>query len=177
MDLTPYVDHLRRELAVSAEAGGDEARALAERLSAPLESAARLTLLNVLSAAMGEVTRELAPGSVDVRLRGLDPEFVVTPPPAPAPEPVREAREAVAAPAAAAPSAAEADDGTMVRINLRLPAHLKGRAESAAAAEGLSVNAWLVRAVSVSLDGGGRAGAPGRGKDAGGRGGFTGWVR
>ncbi|MBV7246203.1 toxin-antitoxin system HicB family antitoxin [Streptomyces sp. MW-W600-10] len=173
MDLTPYVDHLRRELAVSAEAGGDEARALAERLSAPLESAARLTLLNVLSAAMGEVTRELAPGSVDVRLRGLDPEFVVTPPPAP--EPVREAQEAVAA--SAVPSAAEADDGTMVRINLRLPAHLKGRAESAAAAEGLSVNAWLVRAVSVSLDGGGRAGAPGRGKDVGGRGGFTGWVR
>ncbi|MFF0507352.1 hypothetical protein ACFYUH_27645 [Streptomyces fimicarius] len=175
MDLTPYVDHLRRELAVSAEAGGDEARALAERLSAPLESAARLTLLNVLSAAMGEVTRELAPGSVDVRLRGLDPEFVVTPPPAP--EPVREAQEAVAAPVAAVPSAAEADDGAMVRINLRLPAHLKGRAESAAAAEGLSVNAWLVRAVSVSLDGGWRASAPGRGKDAGGRGGFTGWVR
>lgn len=175
MDLTPYVDHLRRELAVSAEAGGDEARALAERLSAPLESAARLTLLNVLSAAMGEVTRELAPGSVDVRLRGLDPEFVVTPPPAP--EPVGEAQETVAAPAAAVPSAAEADDGAMVRINLRLPAHLKGRAESAAAAEGLSVNAWLVRAVSVSLDGGGRASAPGRGKDAGGRGGFTGWVR
>ncbi|MFB8022470.1 hypothetical protein ACWD7B_22945 [Streptomyces rubiginosohelvolus] len=173
MDLTPYVDHLRRELAVAADASGDEARALAERLSAPLESAARLTLLNVLSAAMSDVTRELAPGSVDVRLRGLDPEFVVTPPPAP--EPVREEREAVAAPVAA-PPAAEADDGTMVRINLRLPAHLKGRAEGAAAAEGLSVNAWLVRAVSVALDGGGRASAPGRGKDSGGRG-FTGWVR
>ncbi|MFC8624311.1 toxin-antitoxin system HicB family antitoxin [Streptomyces anulatus] len=172
MDLTPYVDHLRRELAVAADASGDEARALAERLSAPLESAVRLTLLNVLSAAMGDVTRELAPGSVDVRLRGLDPEFVVTAPPAP--EPVREEREAVVAPVAA--PAGEADDGTMVRINLRLPAHLKGRAESAAAAEGLSVNAWLVRAVSVSLDGGGRASAPGRGKDSGGRG-FTGWVR
>ncbi|MFF3973832.1 toxin-antitoxin system HicB family antitoxin [Streptomyces rubiginosohelvolus] len=174
MDLTPYVDHLRRELAVAADASGDEARALAERLSAPLESAARLTLLNVLSAAMSDVTRELAPGSVDVRLRGLDPEFVVTPPPAP--EPVREAREPVAAPVVAAPPAAEADDGTMVRINLRLPAHLKGRAEGAAAEEGLSVNAWLVRAVSVALDGGGRANAPGRGKDSGGRG-FTGWVR
>lgn len=102
---------------------------------------------------MGDVTRELAPGSVDVRLRGLDPEFVVTAPPAP--EPVREEREAVVAPVVAAAPAGEADDGTMVRINLRLPAHLKGRAESAAAAEGLSVNAWLVRAVSVSLDGGG----------------------
>ncbi len=174
MDLTPYVDNLRRELAVAADASGDEARALAERLSAPLESAVRLTLLNVLSAAMGDVTRELAPGSVDVRLRGLDPEFVVTAPPAP--EPVREEREAVVAPVVAAAPAGEADDGTMVRINLRLPAHLKGRAESAAAAEGLSVNAWLVRAVSVSLDGGGRASAPGRGKDSGGRG-FTGWVR
>src|SRR3954464_6578581 len=78
MDLTPYVDRLRQELAVAAEAGGDEARALADRLTAPLESATRLTMLHVLSAAMDEVTRELAPGSVDVRLRGLDPDFVVT---------------------------------------------------------------------------------------------------
>jgi hypothetical protein len=81
MDLTPYVDSLRRELAVAAEAGGDEARELAERLTAPLESATRLIMLNVLSAATDEITRELAPGSVDVRLRGLDPDFVVTPPP------------------------------------------------------------------------------------------------
>lgn len=172
MDLTPYVDNLRRELAAAADASGDEARALAERLSVPLESAARLTLLNVLSAAMGEVTRELAPGSVDVRLRGLDPEFVVTPPPAP--EPVAEVREPAPAPVVAASPAGEADDGTMVRINLRLPAHLKGRAEGAAAAEGLSVNAWLVRAVSLALDGGERPGAPRRTK---GSGGFTGWVR
>ncbi|MFJ4693697.1 toxin-antitoxin system HicB family antitoxin [Streptomyces sp. NPDC088766] len=174
MDLTPYVDNLRHELAVAANAGGDDARALAERLTAPLESAARLTLLNALSAAMGEVTRELAPGSVDVRLRGLDPEFVVTAPPAA--EPFREVREPLAAPAAPAPPPADADDGAMARINFRLPAHLKARAEDAAAAEGLSVNAWLVRAVSTALDGGERAGLPGRGKDAGGRA-FTGWVR
>ncbi|MET9860250.1 toxin-antitoxin system HicB family antitoxin [Streptomyces smyrnaeus] len=177
MDLTPYVDNLREELAVAADAGGDDARALAERLTAPLESAARLTLLNALSAAMGEVTRELAPGSVDVRLRGLDPEFVVTAPPAP--EPFPEAREPVAEPAAAAPPPpppADTDDGTMARINFRLPAHLKARAEGAAAAEGLSVNAWLVRAVSTALDGAERPSSPGRGKDPGGRG-FTGWVR
>src|SRR5689334_5534899 len=37
MDLTPYVDALRRELAVAAEAGGEDARELAERLTAPLE--------------------------------------------------------------------------------------------------------------------------------------------
>lgn len=176
MDLTPYVDNLRQELAVAADAGGDDARALAERLTAPLESAVRLTLLNALSAAMGEVTRELAPGSVDVRLRGLDPEFVVTAPPTP--EPFREAQEPVAAPVAPAPSAppADADDGAMARINFRLPAHLKSRAEDAATAEGLSVNAWLVRAVSTALDGRERASLQGRGKDSGGRG-FTGWVR
>ncbi|MFJ8671873.1 hypothetical protein [Streptomyces sp. NPDC093589] len=176
MDLTPYVDNLRQELAVAADAGGDEARALAERLTAPLESATRLTLLNALSAAMGEVTRDLAPGSVDVRLRGLDPEFVVTPPPTP--EPFQETQAPSAAPAAPAPPPppADAEDGTMARINFRLPAHLKGRAENAAAAEGLSVNAWLVRAVSTALDGGERATPPSRGRDSGGRG-FTGWVR
>lgn len=157
-------------------AGGDDARALAERLTAPLESAARLTLLDALSAAMGEVTRELAPGSVDVRLRGLDPEFVVAA--APAPEPFREAQGPVAAPAAPAPPLppADADDGATARINFRLPAHLKTRAEDAAAADGLSVNAWLVRAVSTALDARERASSPGPGKDSGGRG-FTGWVR
>ncbi|MGY0060935.1 hypothetical protein ACWY4P_31070 [Streptomyces sp. LZ34] len=176
MNLTPYVDSLRQELAAAADAGGDDARALAERLTAPLESAARLTLLNALSAAMGEVTRELAPGSVDVRLRGLDPEFVVTAPPAP--EPFQEAQEPDSAPAAPAPPPppAVADDGAMARINFRLPAHLKARAEDAAAAEGLSVNAWLVRAVSTALDGGERASQAGRGKNSGSRG-FTGWVR
>ncbi|MGH3243050.1 MAG: hypothetical protein ACRDNL_21915, partial [Spirillospora sp.] len=69
MDVTPYVDNLRRELAVAAEAGGADARALAERLTGPLESAARLMLLEALAAAAEEITRDLAPGSVDVRLR------------------------------------------------------------------------------------------------------------
>ena len=80
MDLTPYVDTLRRELAVAADAGGADARALAERLSAPLDSAARLVLLEALSAAAAEITRDLAPGSVDLRLRGREPSFVVTSP-------------------------------------------------------------------------------------------------
>ncbi|MDK9496181.1 hypothetical protein QEZ40_000526 [Streptomyces katrae] len=79
MDLTPYVEHLRRELTAVAEAG-DGTRALAERLAAPLESAARLVLLNALAEAMSQVSRELAPGSVILRLDGLSPEFVVTPP-------------------------------------------------------------------------------------------------
>ncbi|MFF4189371.1 hypothetical protein ACFYZ9_39945 [Streptomyces sp. NPDC001691] len=151
MDLTPYVDSLRRELAVAAEAGGQDARELAERLTAPLESATRLTMLNVLSAAMGEVTRELAPGSVDVRLRGLDPDFVVTLPPADAP--VEAATAPVEQAASPAPGPVEGEDGGTARVNLRLPAHLKARAEEAAGREGLSVNAWLVRAVSAAVEG------------------------
>ncbi|QKW25117.1 toxin-antitoxin system HicB family antitoxin [Streptomyces seoulensis] len=172
MDLTPYVDTLRRELAVAAEAGGDEARELAERLTAPLESATRLTMLHVLSAAMDEITRELAPGSVDVRLRGLDPDFVVTPPPADR-VPVEEA--AVPAEALGSPAPADGDEGGTARVNLRLPAHLKARAEEAAAREGLSVNAWLVRAVSAAVEGGARPRTAERAKNTGHS--FTGWVR
>jgi hypothetical protein len=172
MDLTPYVDTLRRELAVAAEAGGEDARELAERLTAPLESATRLTLLNVLSAAMDEITRELAPGSVDVRLRGLDPDFVVTPPPADSgsaaqpPEPADMLR---------APLPADGDDSGTARVNLRLPAHLKARAEEAAGREGLSVNAWLVRAVSAAVDGTTRPRTPEKTQAVGQS--FTGWVR
>src|SRR5918999_1449131 len=185
MDLLPYVDHLRRELAVAAEAGGEDARALAERLTAPLESAARLTLLEALSAAADEITRELAPGSVDVRLRGRDPDFVVTSPP-----PVRPYEEAaegadVRPPARPVPPPPDADEGGTSRISLRIPEHLKPRVEEAAAREGLSINAWLVRAVAAALepaDAGGRAG-----RSAGGAAGrqtnrqsgrhYTGWGR
>ncbi|MGK5638482.1 hypothetical protein ACSNOK_09240 [Streptomyces sp. URMC 126] len=181
MDLTPYVDALRRELAVAANAGGDEARALAERLTAPLESATRLTLLNALSTAMEEVTRDLAPGSVDVRLRGLDPEFVVTSPPGQGlhPEDVPPDAAPGGAPGGTSPSSPaqrDSDEGGTARVNLRLPAHLKARAEEAAGREGLSVNAWLVRAVAAALETGERAGRPAgptrhRGQT------FTGWVR
>ncbi|WP_030275369.1 toxin-antitoxin system HicB family antitoxin [Streptomyces sp. NRRL B-24484] len=173
MDLTPYVDTLRRELAVAAEAGGDEARELAERLTAPLESATRLTMLNVLSAAMDEITRELAPGSVDVRLRGLDPDFVVTLPPTGS----GPAQAAAAAPVEplAPQSPADTDEGGTARVNLRLPAHLKARAEEAAGRQGLSVNAWLVRAVSAALDGGTAPRTTEKARSVGQS--FTGWVR
>ncbi|GAA1920835.1 hypothetical protein GCM10009837_52520 [Streptomyces durmitorensis] len=176
MDLTPYVDNLRRELAVAAEAGGDDARELAERLTAPLESATRLTMLNVLSAAMDEITRELAPGSVDVRLRGLDPDFVVVlPQHEDHTEPLDAPAQAQAAPAPG-PAPADADEGGTARVNLRLPAHLKARAEEAANREGLSVNAWLIRAVSAAVDtrGATTPRSPAKARAIGQS--FTGWV-
>ncbi|WP_214325057.1 toxin-antitoxin system HicB family antitoxin [Nonomuraea sediminis] len=172
MDLTPYVDSLRRELAVAAAAGGEEARALAERLVSPLESATRLALLEALSAAAEEITRELAPGSVDVRLRGRDPDFVVTPPPS---TPSYDEAATTAPPPP--PPPADADEGGTSRITLRVPDHLKPRIEEAAAREGISVNSWLVRAVSAALEQGGGSRRAGRreSSDIGRR--YTGWVR
>jgi hypothetical protein len=142
MDLTPYVENLRNELAVAAEAGGEDARALAERLTAPLESALRLTLLEALSAAADEITRELAPGSAELRLRAGEPEFVVTPPPA---------EEPAAAEPEAAPPPPDSDEAATARINLRLPEQLKAGVEQAASAERLSVNAWLIRVVAAAV--------------------------
>jgi HicB family len=172
MDLTPYVDQLRRELAASAELGGDEARALAERLTGPLEASLRLALLSALSSAAEEITSQLAPGSVDVRLRGGDLGFVVTPPPAP--EQHHES-EPEFAPAPA--SAAEAEEGATARITLRVPEQLKSRIEDAAAREGFSVNTWLTRAVTRGLEPGS---APGptdrRGRRWSGQQ-YSGWVR
>jgi hypothetical protein len=145
MDLTPYVDTLLRELGETADTGGEQTRAIAERLAARLESSLRLTLFDVLSAAAGEITSELAPGSVDLRLRGREPSFVVTLPPSdeePAAGPVNLAD--------VVPT--DSDDSSMVRINLRLPDDLKGRVEEAARQLGLSVNAWLVRAAAAALE-------------------------
>lgn len=177
MNLTPYIDRLRRDLAAAAEAGGDEARALADRLTTPLESAAQLVLLEALTAAADEITVELAPGSVEVRLRGREPDFVVTPPP-PVESPATPADDPDVDPTrlGAAGRAALADEGGTARLNLRLPETLKTSIEEAARAEGLSLNAWLIRAAAAALDA--RAGshqARPRSPSGGQR--FTGWLR
>jgi hypothetical protein len=166
MDLTQYVENVRRELAVAADAGGEDSRALAERLPAPLESAIRLMLLDALSAAADEITRELAPGSVELRLRAGQPEFVVLP--APGDESVEPELDAPAA------VPLEADEGVTARINLRLSERLKAGIEQAAGRERLSVNAWLVRVAARAL-----THDNGRTSQRGGRigQGYTGWVR
>src|SRR5437868_13698795 len=147
MDLTPYVASLGRELLTAVETGDGDADAVIERLTVSMESAIRLTMLEVLSAAADEITRDLAPGSVQVRLRGRDPDFVVT---------VQQAErqfEDTPDPGAASVDAAVAsfEDGPVARINVRLPEQLKAAIEEAAGKEGRSLNAWLVRAASTAL--------------------------
>lgn len=168
MDLMPYVARLQRDLAVAAGAGGEDARALAERLAASLEAATRLVLLDALSAAAGEITSELAPGSVDLRLRGGDPEFVVTP--------VVPSDGAATTPDdVSLASASEADEGGTTRFSLRLPEQLKPRVEAVAAQAGLSVNAWLVRVVAGAVERGEAAGRAERSRSSLGQS-FRGWV-
>ena len=177
MDLTRYVDNLQQQLATAAAAGGEDARELAGRLTAPLDTAARLVLLEALSDAAGEISAELAPGSVDVRLRGGAPEFVVAAPRAGATEPVPVTLPVSDASAQAALSAADVESGATTRTTLRLPEHLKTKAEAAAARDGVSVNTWLVRAVAAALEQPtGRPTAQNR-PDQRGSGRVTGWVR
>lgn len=132
MDLTPYLESLRSDLSAAAAPGGPDTTRAAELLGTALEAAARLALLQALSDAAAEITTRLQGTVVDVRLRGREAELVVTPPtadPAPAPQ---------------------LDGGDLARVTLRLPESLKTYADRAAAAEGVSVNAWLVRAVAAA---------------------------
>lgn len=162
---------------IAAEAGGEEARVLAERLTAPLESVTRLVLLDALSAAANEITRDLAPGSIEVRLRGRDPEFVVTTPPDNQfLEDVATRDSEVGSSGNRAPIIGDGDEGGTSRTTLRLPEQLKLRIEEAAGQEGLSVNAWLVRAVGDALEPRGRDRRTGRRAPPSGQR-FTGWAR
>ena len=166
MDLRPYVDAVRHELTVAAAAAGAEAQELAERLSAPLESAMRLALLEALSAAAEEITRELAPRSVEVRLRGRDPEFIVT-------------AALDDAPDEDAAVAHYDDDGGTWRVTLRLPEGLRPAVEAAARRDGASLNSWLVRAAAQAsqgaADGGTKSDAGRPARTSAHR--VTGWVR
>ena len=138
MDITPYVDSLKRDLLAAAEAAGDEARATAERLTYALDPAARLALMEAISQAAAEITAELPSGGVDVRLDGRDLDFVVHAPTA-----------VPAAPTPPSPPMPGEDDeeGGLARITLRIPESVKAKAEEMAARSGQSLNTWLVSIV------------------------------
>ncbi|MDN4160851.1 toxin-antitoxin system HicB family antitoxin [Nocardioides abyssi] len=157
MDITPYVESLRRDLLAAAEPAGPEARQAAERLAFALDPAARLAMMEAVSQAAAEITAEMPAGGVDVRLSGRELDFVVdavpVPPAAPAPP---------APPAPPGPDGeGEPEDDAVARITLRLPESVKARAEELAARSGQSLNTWLVGvvrgatregAISVDID-------------------------
>lgn len=142
MDITPYLDTLRRDLMAAAEAGGDEVRQAAERLAYALDPAARLALMEAISQAAAEITAEMPSGSVDVRLTGRELDFVVDGPSMAPPAP----------PAPPSPPAFDEsdEDGTVARITLRIPESVKTKAEELAARSGHSLNTWLVTVVRAA---------------------------
>jgi hypothetical protein len=142
MELSPYVETLQRELSAAAAVAGDDVRRAAERLMSSLDAAVRLVIIEALSTAAEQITAELAPGSVELRMRGRDPEFVVTPAARPEPPPP---------PRPPPPPTFEGEEGTTARISLRLPDGLKGRIEEAADSIGASVNSWLVHALQDAV--------------------------
>jgi hypothetical protein len=137
MDLSEYAESLRRELTSITRFAGEDISRAAEMISETLDSSVRLALLDVLSAAADEITAGLDGATIDVRLTGTQPEFVVN----------------VAHGTNEGPDSAEpGDEAGSSRVTIRLSESLKTRVEAAAMAAGLSVNAWLVRAVSRALD-------------------------
>jgi hypothetical protein len=171
MELDRYVDEIRQHYLVAAEAAGEPARELAERLIAPLDATVRLALQHALADAADEITVELAPGSVELRVRGRDLAFVVTP------QPVTAIGDQTDGAPLDEPAPDESDDeGGMARINVRMPERVKTRVEQAARAQDVSVNTWLVRAAGAAL---GRVEAPTRSESTAARGAtrYRGWAR
>jgi hypothetical protein len=142
MDITPYVDRVREDLEATAAAGGVDP-GLSERLTRALDPAIRLAMLDALSQAAAEITTELPAGSIDVRLRGREPEFVVDVPAAAPP------RAAESGPPPGDADDAEGDE-RVARITLRIPESLKSKAEELAARSGYSLNSWIVFAIRLA---------------------------
>jgi hypothetical protein len=140
MDIGRYVAQLRDDLAAAAAPGDEQTRRTAALLGAAVEPAARLALMNALSDLAAEVTTALGDRTVEVRLDGRDVRVAVGTDPAgePAPPP---------------PPPPGPETGDISRITLRLVEHIKGQAEQAAAAQGVSLNSWLAQAVQGALSG------------------------
>lgn len=140
MDLSPYLDSLRRDLAAAAAPGGEQVAKTAEILATSLDASARLCLIEVLADATAEITSKLDGPTVEVRLRGREADIVVT-------------QASASEPPATPPPPIPEGSGDLARLTVRLPEPLKEAIEKAASAEGISVNAWLVRAANLALQG------------------------
>jgi hypothetical protein len=134
MRLDSHVQAIQEELAAAAGRGDEELQEVARRMGEALAATLHLHLLDLLGEAALEIAGQLESGRVEVRLAGREPELVVVPD-----EPVDSGQIAVG----------EEFSG---RITLRLPDSLKTSVEAAAAREGVSTNAWIVRAIARAVD-------------------------
>ncbi len=130
--MASHVEALRTELGRLAELGDEDVAAAAARLSEALGATLSMRLLGVLSEAALEVSSQLPAGHVELRLAGEEPSLVYVSDEAPSrPTPP--------------------DDALTARITLRLPDSLKTSLEAAAAQDGVSLNAWIIKALARGL--------------------------
>ena len=133
MQLESHIQAIQQDLAATAGLGDDATAEAARRLSDALAATLHLRLLDLLGEATLEIGGQLEAGRIEVRLAGRDPELVVV---------SDEASDA----------GQFGSEEHTERITLRLPESLKTGIEAAAAREGISTNAWLVRTVARTLD-------------------------
>jgi len=133
MNLTIVLEGLQQDLQGLAELGDERSAQIAQRLGDALASNLRLKLFDLLSQAAVEVSSKLPNGHVEVRLAGQEPELVFVDAPT-------------------GESAGVAGEEHSARISLRLPESLKAAVERSAESEGISVNAWLVRAIARAAE-------------------------
>jgi len=131
MQLSNTVERLQEDLSKLAGLGDDAVGEAASRLAAAMDGPATMRLLELLGEAAVELSAQLSAGRVELRISGRDVELVYL--------------EEVAG-----PTETEIGDERLARISLRLPEQLKANIERAAAREGVSTNAWIVRALGRS---------------------------
>lgn len=147
MDLSPYITSLREDLTATASAGDEQTRRAAAVLSGALEPAVRLALMNALADLAAEVTTQLPDHVVEVRLDGRDVRVVVTG------TPRAEERPGPTPPPPPPPPPPGPGEDNIARMTLRMVEQIKGQAEQAAAAQGVSLNTFISQAVQGALHG------------------------
>ena len=151
MDLSPYLASVRSGVAQASALADEQTQHIAERLGTAIEASTRLALIEALSDAAGTISAELAPSSVELRMVGSDPEFVISVQTAEAEPTLLLPESEPDGEATGESSTAEAEDEPVARVTLRLPQSVKMRVDEMASTDGISTNAWLIRAVMDAL--------------------------
>ena len=133
MNLTIVLQGIQEDLQELAELGDERSVEVARRLSEALSSNLRLKLFDLLSQVALELSSKLPSGHIEVRLAGQEPELVFVD-------------------SSGDSTGATAGEELSARISLRLPESLKTAVEKASDREGVSTNAWLVRAIARATE-------------------------
>lgn len=133
MKMSLVVDGLRADVVSVGELGDDTVAEVADRIADLLGRSLPARVFELLSEVAAEVSAELPEGRLEIRVAGDDVTLAY----------VEEAPARVVGPEG--DTDRERDRDLSARISLRLSESLKARVEEGAAADGISVNAFIVR--------------------------------